>query len=97
MKTIAHTHINLSLSAIALTCSLAISGCATSPQSTADNASASPSAVTASFVMPSYQSITLDNGLKVTLMVQKEVPLLTIDAVVKAGAVNDLTSGEFDI
>jgi zinc protease len=89
MKTVTHTRIKISLSAIALACSIGISGCATTQKTTAD--SANP--VTASFVMPSYQSVTLDNGLKVKLMVQKEVPLVTIDAVVRAGAVNDITSG----
>jgi zinc protease len=93
MKTITHTRMKISLSAIALACSLGMSGCATSQKTTVDAVAASPSLVTASFMMPSYQSVTLDNGLHVKLMVQKEVPLVTIDAVVRAGAVNDLTSG----
>ncbi|HBF46124.1 MAG TPA: peptidase M16, partial [Shewanella frigidimarina] len=89
MKTVTHTRIKISLSAIALACSIGISGCATTQKTTADTADS----VTASFVMPRYQSATLDNGLQVKLMVQKEVPLVTIDAVVRAGAVNDITSG----
>ncbi|WP_340677995.1 pitrilysin family protein [Paraglaciecola sp.] len=88
MKGIIHSRIKLSLSAIALACSLGISGCATTQETTVDAVATSPR-----FVMPHYQSVTLDNGLQVKLMVQKEVPLVTIDAVVRAGAVNDLTSG----
>ncbi|MBB1380814.1 insulinase family protein, partial [Shewanella sp. SR41-2] len=75
MKTVTHTRIKISLSAIALACSLGISGCATTQKTTADTADS----VTASFVMPRYQSVTLGNGLQVKLMVKKEVPLVTID------------------
>ncbi|WP_137223644.1 pitrilysin family protein [Shewanella sp. MEBiC00475] len=88
MKTITHRRIKISLSAIALACSLSLSGCANTQKTSVDDVVASPS-----FAMPSYQSVTLDNGLNVKLMVQKEVPLVTIDAVVRAGAVNDVTSG----
>jgi len=93
MKTLTHTRIKISLAAIALAGSLGLNGCATTPKTTADTIAANPNPVTASFVMPSYQSVTLDNGLQVKLMVQKEVPLVTMDAVVRAGAVNDITSG----
>ena len=48
---------------------------------------------TGSFSMPSYDKITLANGLMVYLMPQREVPLITISATVKAGAVNDTTAG----
>ncbi|QDE29736.1 MULTISPECIES: M16 family metallopeptidase [Shewanella] len=88
MKTITHRRIKISLSAIAFACSLSLSGCANTQKTSVDDVVASPS-----FAMPSYQSVTLDNGLNVKLMVQKEVPLVTIDAVVRAGAVNDVTSG----
>lgn len=88
MKTSTHSTMTLSLSAIALACSLSLAGCAATPHITTEPVAAAPS-----FVMPSYQKITLDNGLTVNLMVQKEVPLVTLDAVVRAGAVNDTTSG----
>ena len=47
----------------------------------------------ASFSLPAYQTVVLDNGLTINLMVQKEVPLITMNAVVKVGAVNDTISG----
>ncbi|GGI82189.1 M16 family metallopeptidase [Shewanella gelidii] len=56
---------------------------ATSPEQAAE----------ASFSMPAYQAFQLANGLTVNLMPQKEVPLITVNAVVRAGAVNDTTSG----
>lgn len=88
MKTSTHSTMTLSLSAIALACSLSLAGCAATQSTTTESVAAGPS-----FVMPSYQKIILDNGLTVNLMVQKEVPLVTLDAVIKAGAVNDTTSG----
>ncbi|WP_394497900.1 M16 family metallopeptidase [Shewanella sp. ENK2] len=74
------------LTAMALACSLALTGCAstTGTSKTVD---------TGSFSMPQYESMTLDNGLKVNFMVQSEVPIININAVVRAGAVNDTTSG----
>ncbi|OBT05360.1 peptidase M16 [Shewanella sp. UCD-FRSSP16_17] len=74
------------LTAMALACSLAVTGCAstTGTSKTVD---------TGSFSMPQYESMTLDNGLKVNFMVQSEVPIININAVVRAGAVNDTTSG----
>ena len=50
-------------------------------------------AKTGAFKMPEYTTITLDNGLTVNLMAQREVPLITVNAVVRAGAVNDTTAG----
>ncbi|WP_192021898.1 M16 family metallopeptidase [Shewanella sp. WPAGA9] len=74
------------LTAMALACSLALTGCAstTGTSKTVD---------TGSFSMPQYESMTLDNGLKVNFMLQSEVPIININAVVRAGAVNDTTSG----
>ena len=46
-----------------------------------------------SFSMPEYTRIQLDNGLTVNLMPQSEVPLITVNAVVRAGAINDTTAG----
>lgn len=47
----------------------------------------------ASYTLPEYQKITLDNGLTVYLMEQHEVPLIDINIVVKAGAINDSIAG----
>lgn len=47
----------------------------------------------AAFQLPAYEKVTLDNGLTVFLMQQKEVPLITVNAVVRAGAVNDTSAG----
>ncbi|GIU51087.1 pitrilysin family protein [Shewanella sp. KT0246] len=77
---------NTTVSAIALACTLALTGCA----STSDKTN---TVDTGSFSMPQYQSMTLDNGLKVNFMVQSEVPIINVNAVVRAGAVNDTTSG----
>lgn len=73
------------VAAFALGASLALAGCAaTSPSKPVD---------TGSFAMPSYDKFVLDNGLTVYLMPQREVPLITMNAVVRAGAVNDTTAG----
>lgn len=76
------------LSTLALTALLAatlgLSGCTTTQTPVSDSAS---------FKMPAYERYQLDNGLTVYLMPQTEVPLITVNAVVRAGAVNDTTSG----
>ncbi|WP_144211515.1 M16 family metallopeptidase [Shewanella donghaensis] len=76
----------LTVSAIALACSVAMTGCASTAETT-------KTVDTGSFSMPQYESVTLDNGLQVNFMVQKEVPIINVNAVVRAGAVNDTTSG----
>ena len=43
----------------------------------------------ASFTLPKYEQLTLDNGLTVYLMEQREVPMIDIRIVVNAGAVED--------
>lgn len=43
----------------------------------------------ANYTLPSYEKFTLDNGLSVYLMEQKEVPLIDISVVIKAGAIED--------
>ncbi|WP_432280163.1 M16 family metallopeptidase [Shewanella aestuarii] len=77
-----------------MTCTLAsvamLSGCATSSKEVGGVATV---VETGRFSLPQYQTITLENGLKVNMMVQKEVPLITMSAVVRVGAVNDTTSG----
>lgn len=73
------------MAALALGTSLALAGCA---------AISAPKLVdTGSFAMPSYDKFVLDNGLTVYLMPQREVSLITLNAVVRAGAVNDTTAG----
>lgn len=47
----------------------------------------------ASYTLPEYQKITLDNGLTVYLMEQHEVPLIDVNIVVKVGAINDSIAG----
>ncbi|MES2347433.1 MAG: insulinase family protein, partial [Pseudomonadota bacterium] len=43
----------------------------------------------ADFRLPAFDTVTLQNGLTVYLMERHEVPLISVRAVVKAGAVND--------
>jgi predicted Zn-dependent peptidase len=45
----------------------------------------------AEFRLPEFDTVTLQNGLRVYLMERHDVPLVSIRAVVKAGAVNDGT------
>lgn len=71
--------------ALAFGASLALSGCVST--------TAPKRVETGSFAMPSYDKLVLDNGLTVYLMPQREVPLVTLNAVVRAGAVNDTTAG----
>lgn len=47
----------------------------------------------AEFRLPQYSKTTLDNGLTVYLMEQKEVPLIDASIIVKAGAVQDDKAG----
>lgn len=67
---------------------LALAGCAATEGNKGVEAPAN-----AAFQLPAYERVTLDNGLTVFLMQQKEVPLITLSAVVRAGAVNDSVSG----
>ena len=45
------------------------------------------------FKLPAYEKVTLDNGLTLYLLPQHEVPLVTVHAVVKAGAIYDDQAG----
>ncbi len=47
----------------------------------------------ANYTLPSYEKLTLENGLTVYLMEQHEVPLIDINVVIKAGAVADSKQG----
>ncbi|WP_394129400.1 M16 family metallopeptidase [Shewanella maritima] len=85
------TQMKFALSALVLACTLGVSGCQTT------NQTASVAETTNTFAMPEYQTVTLDNGLTLKLMVKKEVPIVTFNAVIKAGAVHDTTSGLADM
>jgi zinc protease len=52
-------------------------------------AACATSASAAEFRLPAFDTVTLPNGLTVYLMERHEVPLISVRAVVKAGAVND--------
>ncbi|MBY6096331.1 M16 family metallopeptidase [Ferrimonas balearica] len=78
---------------------LVMAGCTTTQQpaqpAKATNLTPAPVAVapTPKFALPEYQVRTLDNGLTVYLMERHQVPLITVNAVVRAGAVNDSEPG----
>ncbi len=46
----------------------------------------------AEYKLPDYEKVTLENGLSIYLMEQKEVPLIDVRVVVRAGAIEDGTS-----
>ncbi|QQX80626.1 insulinase family protein [Shewanella sp. KX20019] len=78
------------VSAMTIASVMALTGCAATD--------VKPSTVdTGSFSVPAYQQVTLDNGLTIYLMPQTEVPLITVNATIRAGAVNDTTSGVAEI
>jgi len=52
-------------------------------------AASAATAGAAEFRLPEFDTVTLQNGLTVYLMERHEVPLISVRAVVKAGAVND--------
>lgn len=56
---------------------------------------AAPAALAESdqFRLPAYKTIVLDNGLTINLMRQDEVPIISVNVVVHAGAVNDAIAG----
>lgn len=53
----------------------------------------SSQSVATEFRLPDYEKVRLENGLTVYLMEQKEVPLIDIALIVKAGAVYDTKAG----
>ncbi|MCL1079823.1 insulinase family protein [Parashewanella spongiae] len=79
------------LVALVLGSSVALSACNSTP---APKIAEVAAVDTGSFSLPQYEQYQLANGLTVYLMPQKEVPLITIDAVVRAGSVNDILGGE---
>ncbi|WP_372828703.1 M16 family metallopeptidase [Shewanella sp. UCD-KL12] len=79
------TRSNKVITAIVAASSLLLSACATQTETSRVE--------TGSFSVPQYEQLVLDNGLTLYLMEQNEVPLITVSAVVRAGSVNDTTSG----
>jgi len=65
-----------------------LSACAPDPQTVTNVAPA-----VSSFQMPASETVILDNGLTLMLMPQTEVPLITVNAVVRAGSVADHVAG----
>ena len=53
---------------------------------------ATSSASWAGYKLPTYEKVTLDNGLTLYLMEQNEVPLIDVNVVVKVGAIDDGTA-----
>ena len=76
---------------LALGCAVSLTACNSMP---APQIAEVTKAETGSFKMPSYEKYQLANGLTVYLMPHKEVPLITIDAAVKVGSVDDVLGGE---
>ncbi|MBR9728726.1 M16 family metallopeptidase [Shewanella intestini] len=82
---------SMKLSMLVLACTLGLSACSTTQM--ASNTTNTVANTGHSFAMPAYETLTLDNGLTIKLMVRPQVPLITFNAVVKAGAVNDTSAG----
>ena len=59
-----------------------LSACAPDPEAVPEEAPAA-----SSFQMPVSETVRLDNGLTLMLMPQTEVPLITVNAVVRAGSI----------
>ncbi|MCC5451084.1 insulinase family protein [Rheinheimera sp. UJ51] len=81
---------------LVLATSLVLSGCSLTAPAVpvpASNASDNAPSVSA-FKLPDYQQMVLPNGLTLYLMPQHEVPLLSVQAVISAGAVLDQRGGE---
>lgn len=78
------------VAALATASIISLAGCAATK---ADTSATPVAAASASFKMPSYEKLTLANGVTLYMMPQTEVPLITVNAVVRAGSVNDDTAG----
>ena len=76
---------------LALGCAISLTACNSTPASQTSSAKVVD---TGSFKMPSYETYQMPNGLTVYLMPHKEVPLITLDAAIKVGSVNDVMGGE---
>lgn len=76
--------------AIALAVSL--SGCSAT-QTTGKQPAENTQQQASGFKMPAYEQVQLSNGLTLMLMPQHEVPLITVNAVVRAGSIHDTSAG----
>lgn len=76
---------NKLIAAVTLACTLVLSACVHTVPSQPDK--------TSIFAIPDYEKYVLANGLTFYLMPQKEVPLITVNAVVRVGSVNDTAAG----
>lgn len=83
----------ISLKAVALTVAavIGLAGCQSTAETQASQVVVSQD--TGKFVLPKYDTVTLPNGLTLMLMQQKEVPLINVQAVVKAGSIDDSIAG----
>ncbi|QUN05755.1 insulinase family protein [Shewanella yunxiaonensis] len=74
---------------------LILAGCQSLSPSTTETktSTVTVSQDTGKFVLPAYETITFANGLTLMLMPQHEVPLITVNAVVRAGSVDDSIGG----
>ncbi|MAA93582.1 MAG: peptidase M16 [Rheinheimera sp.] len=85
-------------------CCFTLAGCASAPQPTASPANTTNANTVGAegiafkqndgFQLPAYQKQVLDNGFTPYLLPQHEVPLLSIEVLVGAGAVQDQQGGE---
>lgn len=80
-----------------LACCFTLAGCSSVSEQPATAVAAVPAgadAAVSGFQLPAYQTIVLDNGLTLYLMPQHEVPLLSVEVIIGAGAVADQQGGE---
>lgn len=77
--------------ALTINAAMASAACAATAATaaTAAAAPAAPARAGSQFRLPAFDTVKLPNGLTVYLMERHEVPLISVRAVIKAGAVND--------
>lgn len=84
------------LSALLAGCVM-LAGCSTVSKQPAATVAAGPADTgtkVSGFQLPAYQTVVLDNGLTLYLLPQHEVPLLSVEVIIGAGAVADQQGGE---
>jgi DNA-directed RNA polymerase len=74
--------------------SFALSACSTSKQTDSGSATNVSSKAIGASQLPAYERLQLDNGLTLYLMPQHEVPLVSVEVLINAGAVLDQQGGE---
>lgn len=80
----------LSIAALSFT----LSACSSNGQPASATAAVASSPAASAFQLPAYEQLQLDNGLTLYLMPQHEVPLVSVEVVINAGAVLDQQGGE---